>query len=203
MVKKRSEYRRTWRSVSRRHSRRATRTAVRVRWRAPDTLGTALACYRRAIIAHRRLARLAPRFFDSAVVDRERREDEARRRRRDAVKAALMKVYGAEAKPAPRPNELPPLPSPRIQAAVECQLACQKLYLAAGREALQRFRFCHPHALPSLNRLARWIEIATDLGRLATGLDSTQPPTEPVNDQNFWADLERIYGDPHDLTPSA
>ncbi len=66
--------RRTWCSASRRHSRCVTRTAFRVRWRAPDTLGTALASYRRAVAAHRRLARLAPRFFDSAVVDRERRD---------------------------------------------------------------------------------------------------------------------------------
>jgi hypothetical protein len=187
--------RRTSRSASHRHSRCLTRAAVRLRWRAPDTLGTALACYRRAIAAHRRLARLAPRFFDSAVVDRERRDHEARRRWMDSWKAAFMNVYGAE--PAPLLEKLPPLPPSRIQAAVERQLACQKLYLAAGSEALQRFQLRHPHALPNLNRLARLLEIASDLARLATGLDSTQPPAEPVNYENALADLKRIYGDPH------
>jgi len=84
------KYRRTWRSASRQHSRRVIRTAVRLRWRAPDTLGTALASYRGAIAAHRRLARLAPRLFDSAVVDRERREQEARRLWMDSWKPAFI-----------------------------------------------------------------------------------------------------------------
>jgi len=158
-------------------------------------LGTALAFYRRAIAAHRRLARLAPRFFDSAVVDRERRDQEARRRWMDSWKPAFIKVYGAE--PAPLPDELPPLPPPRMQAAVEHQLACRNLYLATGSEALRRFRLRHPHAVPNLNRLTRLIEIASDLARLATGFDSTQPPAATDNYQNALADLERIYGEPH------
>jgi hypothetical protein len=146
------------------------------------------------------LARLAPRFFDSAVVDRERREQEARRLWNETWKPAFIKVYGAE--PAPLPDELPPLPPPRIQAAVEWQFACLKLYLATGREALQRFQIRHPHALPKLNRLASMIEIASNLARLAMGLDSTQPPAEPVNYQNdALARLKRIYGNKHDLTP--
>ncbi len=189
-------FRRIWCSATRQHSRRASRTGVRRRWRAPETLGTALAFYRRAITVHRRLARLAPRFFDSAVVDRERRDHEARRRWMDSWTPAFIKVYGAE--PAPLPEQLPPLPPPRIQAAVECQLACLNLYLATGREALRRFQLRHPHALPDLNRLTRLLEIASDLARLATGLDSTQPPAPPDDYQNALADLERIYGDPHD-----
>ncbi len=127
--------RRIWCSASRRHSRRLTRTALRLRWRAPDDLGTALAFYRRAIAAHRRLARLAPGFFDSAV-DRERRDQEARRRWMDSWKPAFIKVYGAE--PAPLPDEPPPLPPPRIQAAVDRQLACWTFYIATGSEALRR-----------------------------------------------------------------
>lgn len=178
----------------RRAFRHATRAAIRVRWRAPDDLVTALAFYRRAIAAHRRLARLAPRFFDSAVVDRERGDQEARRRWMDSWKPAFIKVYGAE--PAPLPDELPSLPPPRIQAAVECQLARWNLYRATGSEALRRFQLRHPHAVPNLNRLARLVDIASHLARLATGLDSTQPRAEPVNYQNALADLERIYGDP-------
>jgi len=164
-------------------------------------LGTALAFYRRAIAAHRRLARLAPRFFDSAVVDRERREQEARRRWIDSWKAAFIKIYGAE--PAPVPDELPPLPPPRIQAVVEHQLARWNLYLATGTEALHRFQFRHPHSLPNLNRLTRLIEIASHLARLATGFDSIQPPALLGHYQNALADLERIYGDPHDYSALA
>ncbi len=191
-----TQYRCPWRSASRRHFRRVNRAAIRVRWRASDDLGTALACYRRAIAAHRRLARLAPRFFDSAVVDREHRDQEARRRWMDLWKPAFIKVYGAE--PAPLPDELPPLPSPSIQAAVELQLARWNLYLATESQALRRFQFRRPHAVPNLNRLVRLIAIASDLARLATGLDSTLPPAEPNNHQNALADIERIYGDPHD-----
>ena len=192
-----SRCRRTCRPALRPGFRNATRAAIRVRWRAPHDLDIALAFYRRAIAAHRRLARLAPRFFDSGVVDRERRDQEAHRRRMDSWKSAFNKAYGAE--PAPLPDERPPLPPPRIQAAVEHQLACWKFYLAAGSEALRRSQLHHPHAVPSLNRLARLIEMALDLARLATGLDSTQPPAAPDNHQKALADLERIYGDPHDL----
>jgi len=189
-----SRCRRTCRSALRPAFRHANRAALRVRWRAPDDLRTALAFYRRAISAHRRLARLAPCFFDSAVVDRQRRDQEARRRWMDLWKPAFIKVYGTE--PAPVPDELPPLPHPRTQAAVERQLACCNLYLAAASEALQRFQLRHPHAVLELNRLIRLIEIASDLARLATGSDSTQPQVEPVSYENALADLERIYGDP-------
>ncbi len=84
-----SRSRRTCRRALRPAFRHATRAALRVRWRAPDDLGTALACYRRALTAHRRLARLAPRFFDSAVVDRERCDQEARRQWMDLWKPAF------------------------------------------------------------------------------------------------------------------
>lgn len=156
-------------------------------------LFAANACFRGAIATHRRLARLAPRFFDSAVVDRERRDQEARRAWMDSWKPAFLKVYGAE--PAPMPEELTPLPPPRIQAVVEQELACLTMYLATGSEALERSRIRHPHAIPSLNRLVRLIAIASDLAWLATDLDSTQPPAEPVNYQSALDDLERIYGD--------
>ena len=68
--------------------------AFRVCWRAPNALGFALACFRRAIRAHRRLARLAPSFFDSAVTERERRDQEASCRWLDSCSLALTKSYG-------------------------------------------------------------------------------------------------------------
>ena len=186
-----SKYRRIRRRTPRPSLRRATRTALRVRWRAPDDLGTALACFRRAIAAHRRLARLAPRFFDSAVVDLEHRNFEAQRRWMDSWKPAFIKVYGAD--PEPMVQQRPPLPSPRIQAKLERLLAEWNFCLPAGSEALRRFQFRHPHALVNLSRLARLLQMASDFGRLATGLESSQPPAEPLNYDNALADLERIY----------
>ena len=186
--------RRACRPTSRSTVRRTTHAATRVRWRAPDDLGTALTCFRRAICAHRRLAHLAPRFFDSALVEQERREQEARRRWLDASHAALLKVYGAAPDPLPPVPDLTPLPSPRTRLAVERELASCRAWLTIGGHALRRFKVRAPHAWVSLSRLVRLIDTATALARLATGVDSAQPQTESTIYSNALADLERIYG---------
>ena len=72
--------RRLTRRGSRLAVRRTVRSLTRIRWRTPDYLGSALAAFRRAIRARHRLARLAPSFFDSTVVDRERCHRDARLR---------------------------------------------------------------------------------------------------------------------------
>lgn len=174
--------------------RRAIHTPIRTRWRAPDDLGTALTCFRRAICAHRRLARLAPRFFDSALIERERRE-QARRRWLDSCHAALLKVYGAAPGPLPPLHDLPTLPSPRTQLAMERKLASCRAWLAIGGDALRRFQVRAPHARVSFSRLVRLIETFSALGRLATGADSAQPQSGPSIYSNALEDLERIYGD--------
>jgi hypothetical protein len=166
--------RHTFRSVSRSTIRSATRTAIRVRWRAPDDLGTAIACFRRAIAAHRRLARLAPRFFDSAVIERERQEHEAQRRWMESWEAALAKIYGPAHQPSKLLSAAPQSPptSPRTVAAVQRQLASWTFWFTAGSEAQRRFQLRHPHAVVSLNRVVHLIEIGVEFGRLAVGLDS-------------------------------
>ncbi len=184
-----------YRRPSRSASRSTLRHATRVRWRAPDDLGTALACFRRAICAHRRLARLAPRFFDSALIERERREHEARRRWIDSWKPAFLKVYGAAPNPLPPVPDLPPLPPPHTQLAVEHELASCRAWLTLGGDALRRFQVRHPHARISFSRLVRLFEVSFDLARLATGADSAQPQTDPTIYSNALADLQRIYGD--------
>jgi hypothetical protein len=189
------QYRRACRPTWRSTVRRATRSAVRTRWRAPDDLGTALTCFRRAICAHRRLARLAPRFFDSALIERERREQDARRHWLDACHAALLKVYGAAPDPLPPVPDLPPLPPSRSLLAVERELASCRAWLTIGGHALRRFQVRATHAWVSFSRLVRLIDTATALARLATGVDSAQPQTEPTIYATAWADLERIYGD--------
>jgi hypothetical protein len=187
--------RRAGRPTSRSTVRRATRSAIRTRWRAPDDLGTALTCFRRAICTHRRLVRLAPSFFDSALIESERREQEARRHWLDAAAAALRKVYGAAPDPHPPVPDRPPLPPPRTRLAVERELASCCAWLTIGGDALRRFQVRAPHAWVSFSRLVRLIETATALARLATGADSAQPQTEPSIYATAWADLERIYGD--------
>lgn len=195
------KYRRILRPACRSTVRRATRAAIRTRWRTTDDLGIALACFRRAIRAHRRLARLAPRFFDSTLIERERREQEARRRWFDGCNAALIKIYGTRHDPPSSVPDLPPLPAPRTQLAVERELACCRAWLLLGGEALRRFQVRHPHAWVNLSRLAHLLEIATALARLATGADLANPQTEPAIYSNAWADLKRIYGDSTGFPP--
>jgi len=77
---KTSRHRRTTRPNLRGLCRNCNRRCVRGRRRGPDDFAQALTAFRRAVRAHRRLARLAPSFFDAAVVERER-ENRAEQRR--------------------------------------------------------------------------------------------------------------------------
>jgi hypothetical protein len=167
-----------------------------VRWHAPNTLDTALACFRRAIRAHRRLARLAPSFFDSTVVERERREQEVRRRWLDQCQLALHKVYGTALDPFARVPEHPLLPGPNTRVAIERELAAWRLWLCLGSDALQRSKLYHPHSVVNLITLARSLETASALGHLATGVDSTRAQSAAAFYTTVLADLHRIYGKP-------
>jgi hypothetical protein len=199
------------RHTTRQTVRRASRTSVRTRWRAPDDLGFALTAFRRAIRAHRRLARLAPHEFDEAVVHRDLQEQERRRRRRARIEAALEKAYGPPTpaeREAERQAELlaaqPPRLAPATQRAVEAEWVNWQFWLAAGRMARERHLRRHPHDIPSLGRIARMVDIAIDLGRLASGLDPTQPDSEPDDDDaEFEVALMRAYPDPSAPPPNA
>ena len=85
--------------------------------RGPDDLAQALTAFQRAIWCHRRMARLAPRFFDATVVNRERREREEQRRWMALWEPALAKAYGREPDTFPPDPvaDLPPLPSRRTR----------------------------------------------------------------------------------------
>jgi hypothetical protein len=164
--------------------------------RGPDDLAQALTAFTRAIRCHRRLARLAPRFFDATVADREARQHAERRRMRELWAPALDLVYG----PGPdRPlanaeADLPPLPSRRTQRAVERELAAWDLWMTAGQIAWDQQRQRRPHAVPSLTQVARLIQIAIDFGALACGPPSADGTPEPSRFDNYLADLERAYG---------
>ena len=109
---RRNSYRKTVRSVLRRTPRRLSRSCLRGRRRGPDDFAQMLTAYARLLRAHRRLARLAPRFFDAAVVARER-ENRAEQRRWLALwEPLLAKAYGVAPEPAVDRVEWPPLPPP-------------------------------------------------------------------------------------------
>ena len=198
-----SQRRHAFRFTVRSTARRATRTAIRVCWHAPDDLGLALSSYRRAIRAHRRLARLAPRFFDSAIVERERRERDDRRRWRAEWEPALDRVYGCESKPHDPAADLPPLPPPQTQRAVEQELAAWNFWMSTARMAMDRYRQRRPHDLMNFSRLARLLDIGFEFAQIACGFDPNQPLPEPSNFDAARADLERVYGHQSDSAPSS
>ena len=191
---KRKRCRTTIRSVGRRPVRRLDRRSLRGRRRGPDDLAQALSAYGRALRAQRRLARLAPSFFDTAVKHREA-ENRAEIRRWLAMwEPFIAKAYGVDPQPPDTTDELPRLPSPRIQRAVDRKLAELQDSMAAAHFALERYRQRQPHALMSLCRMARLLEIAFAFKRLACGLDSPNPLPEKIVYDYELTNLKRGYG---------
>jgi hypothetical protein len=186
--------RKTVRSILRGAGRSLNRSCLRGNRQGPDDLSQACTAFGRAIRAHRRLAWLAPSFFDAAVVERER-ENRAEQRRWMAMwDPILAKVYEVEPAAPFGAEELPPLPSPRIQADVERQLVEWQSWMAAGRAALERQQQRRPHARPSLSRIARLLQVALNLKNLALGLDSQNPLPEKIHYDYELTDLKRAYG---------
>jgi len=205
MVKKRKTicpviHRQTNRSPTRRQRRRLNRTAIRSlsgRYRRPDELAQALAAYRRAITCHRRLARLAPEFFDATTVNRAARFREEQRRWMASWQPALEKVYGPDSagtRPLEAEPEFPRLPGPRTQRAVERELAALQFWLAAAGSAMDLHRQRRPHALPTLNQLGRLMSTAFELARLAVGEPAELLEPEAIREARVLSDLRRAYG---------
>ena len=147
------------------------------RFRAENYIGRALAAYGCAIRAYRRLMKLAPRFFDSAVVDRETAERQRQRAQRQQWGPILDRVYGvppSESTWMKDPDHLAPaIPeSPQTCRAIELQLEQWSISLAAGGEAMALYRQRQPHALMSLTHIARLADIGFTLARLACGDDA-------------------------------
>jgi len=113
----RSPTRRVWRALN-----RAGLLSLPGHHRGRDDLSQTLYAFGHALRCHRRLARLAPRFFDPAVVYRETLERLEHRRWMESWQPLLDKVYGPSRDPAQPPTEPtyypPPLPGPRTQRAV-------------------------------------------------------------------------------------
>ena len=198
----RKSLRRTGRSPATRAWRTRNRSTLRSLSgcrRRPNDLSQALTAFRRAIRCHHRLAKLAPSFFDSAVVDRETRERDERRRWMESWQPLLDKVYGPSRDSGQQPTEPadypPPLPGPRTRRAVERELAGWNFWIALGRLAMARHRHSRPHAIPSLTQLARLLQIAFNFGRLACGLDAPQSASSDMpNSREADQALNRSYG---------
>ncbi len=193
-------YRKTTRFTARRTGRNVNRACLRGRRSGPDDFAQMLTAMGRVVRAHRKLARLAPSFFDAAVVARERENRAEQRRWLEMWEPALARAYGVAPEPVRIPG--PPLPAPRIQRAVDRQLAELQLWLSAADAAGERHRQRQPHALPSWSRLARQLELAFDLKKMVLGLDSpNQLPDKIVYDYEL-TDLKRAYGHLSDDAPA-
>ncbi len=190
----RLHYHRHVRRARRTTTRRLNRSCVRVRWRGPDDLGQALTAFNRALRAHRHMARLAPSFFDEAVRQREAQNRAEQRRWMATWEPFLARAYGVEHTPPPPADDLPPLPPPQIQRAVERHLAAFWFWMEAGRTARERHELRHPHALLSLSRIARLLDLAFAFKTLAVGLDSPNPLPEKITYDYNLTDLKRAYG---------
>ncbi len=198
----RHTHRRTTRTNVRRSDRNLNRACLRGRRSGPDDFAQMLTAMGRAVRAHRKLARLAPSFFDAAVVARERENRAESRRWMEMWEPVLAKAYGVAPEPVADRIPGPPLPSPATQRAVDRQLAELPLWLAAADAAGERHRQRQPHALPTLSRLARLLQLAFDLKKMVLGLDSKNPlPEKLIYDYEF-TDLKRAYGHLCDAAPS-
>lgn len=163
------------RSLNRTITRWSTRLAPGAR--RPDYLGVALRNFGAAIRFRRHLARLAPRHFDNAVIDREQREQRERAARLHEIAMAIEKVYGT-----PPDLTSPPFTSgeqaqkgeekvkPALREKVEFALAQYKLHLQLGRNAREQYERLRPHAVPTFGQIARLYELALAFGRIACGL---------------------------------
>jgi len=164
-------------------------------------LSQALTAFTRAIRCHRRLARLAPRFFDATTVARAARDRAGQRRWMAIWEPALHKAYGHDpsADSTPDPDlELPPLPGVRTQRAVDRELAGLDFWMTAGRTAMDRHHQRRPHALPTLSQIARLLRVAFDLKQVAIGSAADDPPSESPDYKWVLAQINRSYSSPPD-----
>ena len=203
---------RNLRSLNRRLTRHATRMAGGgPRPRAVNHLAHALLAFQKAIRARRRLMRLAPHVFDSAVVDREAAAQAQAAVIQAGCEEALTKIYGpaapsppidAPSTDAPTSVLCPPLSpwprSRRTRQAIARAMDARELWFEVGRTAFRRFQTRQPHLRLGLSTVARLLSVANAFGRRATGLDTTQPKDFLAEEgpTDFHAALQRIYGEP-------
>ena len=186
-------YRRVGRITLRSPFRCLNRSVLRGRRRGPDDLSQALTAFGRAIRAQSRLARLAPSFFDSAVRDREAENRAEQRRWMATWEPYIARAYGVEPSSPRTDDELPRLPSARIQRKVDLKLAELRMCMVAGHEAMERYRQRQPHAVMSFSRMARLLDIGFEFRKLACGLEIINPLSEKITYDYNLTSLKRSY----------
>lgn len=197
---------RSRRFLNRRLTRRLTRrtTAMlggRCRRRLVNHLANALQSLRRAIRAHRRLMKLDPARFDAAVMDHAEAEREKEAKRLASFKEALVKVYGEDAQPyieshfASKPMRGF---SSRKEAEIEREMMNWEVSLAMGRASFLLFHRHHQESRVTLSTICQLLEVASALGRLSTGLETTleSPSMEANEGHDFEEALRKVYGTP-------
>ncbi len=156
--------------------------------------------------------RLAPRVFDNAVVDRELASRAFDETWQAECHQALTTVFGVEPQPEMTPVAALSGCGPKSRhtlRAIEREMAAYELWSHLGQEALNRFQQRQPHARLGLNQIARMLNLADSLGRIATGLETTQPKEISGADGglDMRAALAKIYGGPeltgHESTTGA
>lgn len=189
---------------------RTSRRLVRRIGRGPrvDYLRQALASFGRAVRARRRMIKLDPTLFDAALVSRLAEEHRLAGRRRREAEAALVKVFGP---PEPHQGNTDGRCgngaetvrfSPRRARQIESALAEYEIWMGAGRLSFARYERSQSHRPVSLRTLVRLIEIATQFGRLASGMDVSRPAARLLEKQAEFdrhavpieEALERVYG---------
>ena len=99
--------------------------------------------------------------------------------------------------------------SPRKVQQIESLLADRELWMTVGEVALARHEKPQPHRHVSLRLVARIIELASELGRIAVALelrpsqtDNDPPDDFPSWNRNMAEALRRAYGGPAHTDPS-
>ena len=179
-------------------TRRCGRRTVRRLGLGPrvNYLAQALTVFNCAVRARCRFMRLAPEIFDDAVVRRRDEECAARRQRQAEMEPILQKVYGPAADVASEKlhraqsdewcrngAEMVQL-SPRKVQKIESLLAERELWMTIGTAALARHQHLQPHRHVSLGLVARLIDLASKVGRLAVGMElrPSQTSKDPPGD---------------------
>jgi hypothetical protein len=159
-------------------------------------LSQALVAFRRAIRAHRRLAKLHPEQFDATESERFRRRRESDREWLAMWEPALHEIYGSspDDKPPNPLDDLPPEPkSSRTRQAIDREFAKLRFWMEVGSKAFKRYNQRGSRALISLGQVVRILEIGFDLARLVVPDDISD---EEFSHAQALADLERAYGRP-------
>jgi len=203
------------RRLNRPLTRRCSRRIVRKIGRGPriNHLGRALTALRRAVRLRVRLWQLAPEIFNPAVVRRREEECAARQIRTAQVEAALAKVYGPATAAQPEEPHHPRNENRCRNGAETVQFSLRKtqqieathleweLWMATGRHEFDRHQHLSPHRRLSLGTISRLVDIASQLGRLAVGMELKPGKARKQEAEDFspsavnWDEaLRRVYG---------